>query len=293
MSDLGNFPLWNTDFFKKDTRLLDAFDRHAHILDFDSLRLGRKVIKDNPNADSFEFGVIVITEVGKERGNTLDHRELKKKEAGTNQKNDLFNAWLKMVRHSATVDNFPFVKVITDEQRPESWGADARDLAEIVHIKKSGEQRLAMPFFSLGELFYSFMFPWFTDKYYDYRYRRGDNTLANHLIKKGVTALHNYYTRIYNTFGYCALNVVVESGTQDGPIKKNRYFLMSKKIYSRRFSTDCFSEFFREKALRSKVGINDLEEYKTERATFEELKKQNSYFITDLVNTEEQNKKAT
>ena len=68
---------------------------------------------------------------------------------------------------------------------------------------------------------------------------------------------------------------------------------MSKKIYSRRFSTDCFSEFFREKALRSKVGINDLLEYKTERATFEELKKQNSYFITDLVNTEEQNKKAT
>ena len=68
---------------------------------------------------------------------------------------------------------------------------------------------------------------------------------------------------------------------------------MSKKIYSRRFSTDCFSEFFREKALRSKVGINDLLEYKTERATFDELKKQNRYFITDLVNTEEQNKKAT
>jgi len=43
--------------------------------------------------------------------------------------------------------------------------------------------------------------------------------------------------------------------------------------------------------LRSKVGINDLLEYKTERATFEELKKQNSYFITNLVNTEEQNKK--
>ena len=83
------------------------------------------------------------------------------------------------------------------------------------------------------------------------------------------------------------MKVFVESGTQDGQIKKNRYFLMSKKIYSRRFSTDCFSEFFREKALQSKVGINDLEEYKTERATFEELKKQNSYFITDLTKMEE------
>ncbi len=29
---------------------------------------------------------------------------------------------------SGTVDNFPFVRVITDEQRPESWGLDARAL---------------------------------------------------------------------------------------------------------------------------------------------------------------------
>lgn len=35
---------------------------------------------------------------------------------------------------------------------------------------------------------------------------------------------------------------------------------MTKKIYSKRFSMDCFSDFFTEKALRSPVGINDLEE---------------------------------
>lgn len=58
-----------------------------------------------------------------------------------------------MVRHSATVDNFPFVRVITDEQRPESWGADARDLCEIVHIRESGETRLAMPFSRLPNCF--------------------------------------------------------------------------------------------------------------------------------------------
>lgn len=58
----------------------------------------------------------------------LELREIKKGSDDTNQKNDLFNSWLKMCRHSATVDNFPFIKVFTDEQRPESWGADARDL---------------------------------------------------------------------------------------------------------------------------------------------------------------------
>ena len=57
---------------------------------------------------------------------------------------------------------------------------------------------------------------------------------------------------------------------------------MSKKIYSKRFSTDCFSDFFNEKALRSKIGINDLIEFKTEKATFDEMLQENSYFFNDL-----------
>ena len=73
------------------------------------LRLGKKLIDNNPNAGSFEFGVVLISEVGKERGNNLELRNVKKNNDETNQKNDLFNSWLKMCRHSATVDNYPFV----------------------------------------------------------------------------------------------------------------------------------------------------------------------------------------
>ena len=283
LSDLGNFPLWNADFFKRDSRLIDSYSRHAHILDFDSLRLGRKVIENNVNANNFEFGVVVITEVGKERGNTIELSEKKKKDETTNQKNDLFNSWLKMVRHSATVDNFPFVRVITDEQRPESWGADARDLCEIVHIRESGETRLAMPFFSLAELLYGWLFGKFAGLYYQYRFVRSDNTLSMFLLKAITAKINHYYTRIYNRFGYCRLRVQVESGTQDGQLDENKYYIMSKKIYSKRFSTDCFSDFFTEKALRSPVGIDDLAEYVTEKATFTELSEQNSYFINDLL----------
>lgn len=284
LSDLGNFPMWNSEFFKRNSRLMDSYSRHAHILDFDSLRLGRKVVENNRNADNFEFGVVVITEVGKERGNALENQEVKKKDETTNRKNDLFNSWLKMVRHSATVDNFPFVRVITDEQRPESWGADARDLCEIVHIRESGETRLAMPFFSLAELLYGWLFGKFAELYYQYRYVRSDNTLPMYLLKLFTAKIQHYYTGIYNRFGYCALRVQVESGTQDGQISENKYYLSSKKIYSKRFSTDCFSDFFMEKALRSPVGIDDLREYATEKATFAELGLQNSYFVNDLLN---------
>ena len=284
LSDSGNFPLWNADFFKSDSRLIDSYSRHAHILDFDSLRLGKKVIEDNPNANNFEFGIVLVTEIGKERGNNLELSDKKKKDETTNQKNDMFDSWIRMVRHSATVDNYPFVKVVTDEQRPENWGANGRELCEIIRIKESGETRLAMPFFSLAELLYGWLYNKFSGLYYEYRYNRGDNTLLMYLLKGLTAKMRDYYTGIYNRFGYCVATVDVESGTLDGKTEANKYYLMSKKIYSKRFSTDCFSDFFTVKALRSPVGINDLNEYATEKATFGELAMQNSYFVNDLLN---------
>ena len=283
MEDLGNFPLWNSDFFRKDSRLIDSYSRHAKILDFNALRLGFKLGEDRKFADSFEFGTILITEIGKERGNKVENAEKKKDSFMTNQKNDGFNSWLKMVRHSATVDGYPFVRVITDEQRPESWGADARNLCEIIHIREKEETRLAMPFFALEELLYQFLFNKFSKLYYDYRFIRSDNTLCMWLLKSAVSKIQHYYTGIYNTFGYHALQVEVERGTQDGTVQTGKYYISNKKVYSKRFSTDAFSDFFTVKALRSPVGLDDMPEYKTERATFEELNQQNSYFVNDLL----------
>lgn len=285
IQDIGNFPIWNTDFFNRDSRLIDSFSRHAHILDFDCLRLGRKVIENNVKSNALEFGVILITEGGKERGNMLDTKEMKKSSTETNQKNDLFNSWLKMVRHSATVDNFPFVKVIMDEQRPESMGADIRELCEIVHICETFDTRLAMPFFFIEELLYSLVFNKFVGFYYDYRFSRADNTLFMYIIKGITSKLHNYYKRIYNNYAYMPIAIQTENGTLDGKLKESKYYLALKKIYAKRFSTDCLSEFFNDKAITSPIGINDLEEYGTERASFAELQKQNSYFINDLMNT--------
>ena len=57
---------------------------------------------------------------------------------------------------------------------------------------------------------------------------------------------------------------------------------MNAKIYANRFSTDCFSDYFNELAKKSKVGLKDYLEYATEKASVEELKMQNSYFISNL-----------
>ena len=284
LSDLNNFPLWDTDFFFRNSKDIDFISRHSHIIDFDALRLGNKVIEDNYKQDSFDFGVINITEIGKERKNTLELREVKKNNEVTNQKNDGFNDWLKMVRHSSTIDNFPFVKVFTDEQRPESWGADAKDLCEIVHIAECGERKIACPLFFLVDILNDFVINRFNKFYYNYRFRRSDNSLFLYLYKKVAYVISSTYRKIVNTFGYFVSDLQVEAGTQDGLLSDKKYYLMFKKIYSKRFSTDCFSDFFNEKNLKSPIGIDDLEEYQTEKATFEELQKQNSYFINDLIN---------
>ena len=288
IQSIGNFPLWDNDFFQTNSKEIDKLSRHAHILDFDSLRLGKKVIDKN-NDFSFEFGVVAITEIGKERGNKVENEGIKKRDDEANQKNDLFNDWLKMIRHSATVDNYPFVKVITDDQRATSWGADARELCDIVAIEEARETRLAMPFFAFGELFYYLVFNKFYDKYLNYRFNRGDNSLYMYLYKGVVSKVQHFYSGIYNQFGYHALDVQTESGTLDGAIVKDKYYIMNKKIYSKRFSTDCFSDFFSDKSVKAQLGLNDVPEYETEKASFEELKQQNSYFIRNLVGIKEKN----
>lgn len=282
MIDNGNLPMWVTDFFMDDVRP----DGFSHILDFDVLRLGKKVLENNPQAGSFEFGVVAITEIGKERGNNLELKEVKKVTNETNQKNDLFNSWLKMCRHSATIDNFPFIKVFTDEQRPESWGSDARDLCEILTIISAGEQRLALPFYSLEEMAVEWLYGQFIGLYADFRFRRGDNTLLVYILKTIAARLWKRYITIRNKYGYSILSVSKQAGTMDGKSKRKKYYLMNRKIYSRRFTTDCFSDYFNDLAKKSAVGLNDYISYKTEKATVAELKKQNSYFIGGLYRDE-------
>ena len=277
--DSGNFPLWLTDFFSKHRR---QDSRHAHILDFDVLRLGKKVLEHNPLAGSFEFGVVAITEIGKERGNNLELKEVRKGTDEANQKNDLFNSWLKMCRHSATVDHFPFIKVFTDEQRPESWGADARDLCDVIYIVSSGDMRLAMPFYTIEEMLSEWAFNRFMRLYEDFRFRRGDNTLLVHILKSITAWLWRRNLRIYNRFGYSILKIEKERGTMDGKTENKKYYLMNAKIYANRFSTDCFSDYFNDLARRSHAGLADYLEYATEKASVSELRAQNSYFINLL-----------
>lgn len=289
--DCGNFPMWNQDFFQRNPRLRNEESRFAHILDYDIIRLGKKVLKKNPLSGSLEFGILLLSEVGKERGNNLELKEIKKTDENANQKNDLLNWWLKMCRHASSVDFYPFIKVFTDEQRPESWGADARDLCQIVTIAEKSDEKLAMPFFFVEELLHEFLFGKFLRMYKRYRFERGDNSLFLHAVKTVVKSLDHYYERIYNRFGYKVLTLQTELGTQDGEQRKDSYYLMNAKTLSDRYMSDCFGDYFSEKALRSKVGLKDYPTFESIRASITEMLSEHGYFISELVRLSEEEAK--
>lgn len=284
MSDLGNFPLWNTDFFHKDSRLLDSYSRHAHILDQDMLRLGKIMLKNNPNRNAFGFGVYVISEIDKERKNSKTQAG-KADDDVCNQKNDMFNVLLKMSRHACVVANKVFIRVYADLQRPTSLEADGLELGSIMNITDKSEMTCLLPYWSpfyLFDLIYGAIKSKFDNLYTTYRYNRSDNTLFMYLYKTVVAKLGHYSERMNNLFGCQTLTLELESGRQDGKVKECRYYRMPKKIYSKRFSTDCLSGIFEARAEYNRVSIEDLKEYADIMATNEELELQNSHFQSDL-----------
>ena len=78
------------------------------------------------------------------------------------------------------------------------------------------------------------------------------------------------------------MSIEKEQGTQDSKPEKKRYYLANYKIYRDRFTTDCFADYFNDLAGKAGVGLKDYIEYASVKASVEELKLQNSYFIRDL-----------
>lgn len=290
IEDLGNMPLWDSDFFKRSPRLMDAYSRYAHIIDYDMLRLGKLMLERNPNRNAFGFGVYVISEIDKERKNALELRETKKNSDECNQVNDLFNACLKMSRHACVIANRVFLKIFCDLQRPEDWGAGGREVGEIVFIAEKGDMHPVLPFFSTY-WWTSALYGWCRarfDKFYtQYIHVRADNTLFVHLLKSVMARLGKHYKDVEDRFGSQTLHLECESGRMDGNVKKAKIYRMPKKDYSRRYCTDCLSAIF-EGDEPNRVSINDLPTYAGVRATSEELALQNSHFQRDLEKRKQQ-----
>ncbi|MBQ9086502.1 MAG: hypothetical protein IJY47_04885 [Clostridia bacterium] len=281
--DKGFFLSFNQDFFRRDPHKVDEYSCFSHIIDFDLFRIGCQMNKENAIAGSFEFGVIVVSEIGKERQNTLELRETKKNATEANQKNDLFNSWLKMCRHAATVEGYSFIRFICDEQRPESWGADARDLCAILNIKSVSERRTALMFCLLPSFFLSVFIPKYFRFYNKVKKYGNENALVIQRLHSVVGKIYGACERKDNVFGYYKEKIAREVGTMDEETEDHVYYLMPKKIYAGRYSTDCYKDLFSGRALEAGTSLYTIDTYKTACALLEELARQNSYFANEFI----------
>ena len=276
----GHFPLYNDDFFRRNPKYQDLYSKYCHIIDFDMLRLGKRMQKEF----KLSFGVFVITEIDKERKNSLELTEMKKMTDDTNQKNDLFNACLMMCRHAAVVANRVFIRIICDLQRPEAWGAGGRELGEVIYIAEKGECYPALPFFSPYWLCQG-LFLWLKAKWTSfhsrYIYNRRDGTLFAYLVDNITHKVNKHYDRVEGLFGSFCLKLEVQSGRMDGDVKKDNWRIILKKDRSKRYKTDCLSSVFQTYEPNT-MHIDDFITYAGSVGTLKENALQNSYFQNDI-----------
>lgn len=280
IDSIGNFPIRNADFFHTDSRLVDSFSRHSNIIDYNALRLGKKIGKES--AFAFEFGIIDITEIAKERLNQLESQGMNRTSDETNQKNDGFDDWVKMCGHNATVDFTCFVSIYCDDQREQNLPASLREVGEILRVEKNEKDLLAMPGFFIGEIYHKIASTLLEKLHKKCRYNQGGNSLLYYILHTILSKMENYYQRVYNIFGYEEMTVSVQDGAQDNEKKNHKFYISNKKDLSKRYSTDCMSDILAVRTLRAMWGLDDVEKYSSERATADEIKKQNSFFINRI-----------
>ncbi|MBQ2809678.1 MAG: hypothetical protein IJF11_02165 [Clostridia bacterium] len=280
--DDGYFPLWCTDFFHRTPRESELASHFAKIIDFDMLRLGKKMVELNAKSGAFEFGVICLTEIGKERGNSKENREMKKKDAEANPTNDGTEDSIKMIRHRAMIDFKPFVRILSEEQRPDSLGANTRDTFSVIQIVGKSDLKVLYKGLFFDGFVHDVIYPHFRDFYLNMRNLRGDNTLLVYILKNIFSWTETRYSRLENRFGYYVYDFETTIGKLDGVAIESKYYLSRKKAYSDRFASDCYGEFFEEMSYNSGIGMFDFIEYQALRQTREEMALQNSYFYLKM-----------
>lgn len=277
--DIGHLPIWDTDLFHRDPCRQELESRYCHILDFDMLRLGVKMVQNNKYAGALEIGVVNITEIGKERGNQDTLREIKRLVEACNQLNDGFEDDLKMRRHPAVIRNKVYMLILTDEQRAMSWKANGREIALIARIKSRSATFLALPFFTYAEMAYDFFWPRYIDMLKEYYSKRGDMCLPVYLVKTIACFFFARHIRAVDRFGCNEQILETERGSMDGEKTAISYYIMHKKDYSNRYETNCLKGIYMPRLVRCRVGLPDVPEYKRLMASADELAQQHSHFI--------------
>lgn len=282
--DEGNFVLVDTDYLARVPEDISKISSYSHIVDWDMFRLGVKIMDKNPNVGAFEFGILLFTEIDKERKNNDQLKETKAKEETCNQKNDLFNLWMKMSGQGAMLANKCLLHILTNAQRPSSWGADGHELCAVMHISKHTGHTYTLPFFWLEAAILKRYLSWWDGVNDDSRYHWGNNHLVIWLGQGFAAILYRYLIRRSNLFGYYDQNIQCETGTSDEHknFEDMTYRVIFRTAFAERYASDYFKAFANMQTERCEVGMNDLPCYSGKYPTITEMQLSHSHLNNDL-----------
>lgn len=280
----GHFPIWSTDLFTKDKDVKLLNTKYSHILDYDIIRLGKKMKENNEKCGAYEYGILVLDEYGKDKGNQVTNKDIKASDKESNTKNELSELFFKTYRHLITIAKKTFGWTLLAEQRPESLGADTREIAEkIVYIRDIGEEKNALFLFRYDELIYDFVKNLHDNVDIKYKSVRSDDTLFIYLFRKVCSFFINRHMRKVNKYGYSIYKLQLDNSTMDKSYKDVKYYRINAKIYDDRYKTNCFEDPYNKRSLKTPLNIDDLEEYKDTNQTTEEMREQNSRWANQLL----------
>lgn len=275
--DLGKMPFWGSDYFRSDPFDPQFAASRSHILDFDTLRLGKTV--GDPPGGAWEFGILSHTEMGKDFGNTLTNKDFKASDDTANIKNDMLIDRIKVLRHSATADHFPYARYIGDEQRPTSLGADALDLCDVVRLTDCSENKTAIRLLTIEQFFVDFFLSIWQGWYVRRRVHRADEDLPTWLLRRIVKRLYAWNAKMTQLFGYQEISCLIQDGADlDSEGKPDVIYSCFKKVRAARFSTDCFADVLAYRAKISRWSMTTAPTYEGPVASPEEIRAQHSYF---------------
>lgn len=284
--DYGNYPILNADFFGNDPSTMQEDSQYSHVARLDNFRLYKVVNPADPYINGFEFGVTTFMEWAKERGNQNTNAGVKATDDNVNAKNDGFELNMKIQTHQSTIDNYTFFRLLMDDHRQDSLSADNKDLCDVIMVKNVSDARTVMPFYYFGELLYSIVTKIHDKIYYSLRNLRGDanNTLLVYLMKKLYNPIFRHHDRITKYYTVYTANLRIEDAMQKEVLtEKGKYYICMKKTYSDRFATDGLKQFYHQKALKSKYGLNDFPKFKEKHISVQEMEDTGSLFYKKII----------
>lgn len=282
--DYGFWPVMDGDFFARLPENMYEESQYSKIGNQDYVRLGKRVDDQDPCVDGFEIGVWSEMETAKERGNQITNRAVQADDDSVNAKNDLREINFKMQGHASTIDNYTYFRPIMDDQRPDSLGADNKDLCDVLMVKSVTDANLVLPGFLIEEGIYA-LATLIRDKFYYHMRKLGrDNSLLVYLVNKLHAPINAHYERLTNKYSVYTASLRIWNAMSEEVLKKEaKYYICTYKTYRERFATDGIKAFYHAKALRAKKGTNQMPTYDDKHMSVEQMVKNRSLFYSKLV----------